>query len=133
VIPVDQSILHDPDNGHYGDCQRACIASLLEVSIKEIPHFFESGDDEQFEKSFNDFLAAIDLFHLEITPWEKFPISTSVYHMIYGKSERGTQHAVIGLNGKVVHDPSPFKTGLLESDRENWTYAFLIPTYEWSK
>lgn len=33
MIPLNQTIFHDPDNKIYGDCQRACIASILEIPI----------------------------------------------------------------------------------------------------
>lgn len=128
--PVDQTILHDPENNVYGDCQRACIASLLELEISDVPHFFESGNDEEFNRSLNEYLSTKGFIHLELKFVDnEFPVKIPCYHMIYGQTDRGFHHAVIGLNGEVAYDPNPAKTGLLESDRENWTYAFLIPTH----
>lgn len=35
--PVDQTLMLE--RGEPGDCYRACIASILELSIEEVPHF----------------------------------------------------------------------------------------------
>lgn len=43
MTPVDQTILHDPDAGLYGDCQRAVIASLLDLPIDSVPNFSAGG------------------------------------------------------------------------------------------
>ena len=131
---VDQIITHDPENGVYGDCQRACIASLLELDINEVPHFHESGKEDDFHRSLNQFLGERGLVciafkfgsGLVFEDLVSLPDPIDCYHMIYGYSSRGVFHAVVGLNGEVVHDPHPAKEGLLESDKENWDYAFLV-------
>jgi hypothetical protein len=38
--PIDQEFMHDPEKGIIGDCFRACIASILELDINEVPHFY---------------------------------------------------------------------------------------------
>jgi len=130
LTPVDQQILHDPENGRFGDCQRACIASLLDLRPDDVPHFYEDGTEITFWKRLNSFLASIELVHLETQTINfrlaQFREKADLYHMIYGQTERGTQHAVIGLNGDIIHDPHPSKAGFLESDRDNWTFAFLV-------
>lgn len=126
MTPIDQTIMHDPDNGQYGDCQRACFASLLDLSIDDVPHFGKSGDDKLFHDAVDDFLKINNLFELQVAG--RPPFRNSCYHLIYGLTKRGTRHAVVGLNGVIVHDPHPSKSGLLESDRKNWVYAFIIPS-----
>jgi len=130
MIPIDQTILHDPDNGQYGDCQRACVASLLEIPIEEVPHFLETGIDADFNKKYGEFLESRNLFQLIINANSSYIFPVKCYHFIYGLTERGTLHGVIGLNGKMVHDPHPSRSGLLESDKDNWVFAFLVPTYQ---
>ncbi len=50
------------------------------------------------------------------------------YHMIYGMSNRGTNHAVVGVDGEVVHDPHPLRVGALPREIDVWWgYAFLVP------
>ena len=126
MIPVDMQILHDPENGQYGDCQRACIASLLNINTDDVPHFHEGTDDEKiFDSRLNEFLCSKGLFHLETTFFD-LSKKPDCYHMIYGKTERDTWHAVIGFNGEVIHDPHPSKAGLLDDEKEDWIFAFLV-------
>lgn len=131
MIPVDMLCLHDPQQGIYGDCQRACIASLLELNPKDIPHFYESGNDLIFWKSLNGFLAEHALLHLQVEAFNFgmgiFKGHADCYHMIYGNSCRNTLHAVVGLNGVIVHDPHPSRAGLLPDNKETpWFFAFLV-------
>jgi hypothetical protein len=51
--PVDQEFVHRPDIGQHGDCQRAVIASLLELPITEVPHFLQdaNGDPDELRPS----------------------------------------------------------------------------------
>ncbi len=127
---VNMSVMHDPDNGVYGDCQRACIASLLEIDLKDIPHFYVTDNDDDFFYSLNSYLAAKGLFHLETTTIDfslpQFKGMCNVYHLIYGKTIRGTQHATVGLNGVIIHDPHPSKVGLDVDFKDEWTYAFIV-------
>ena len=44
--PVDQEFVHRPDIGQHGDCQRAVIASLLELPITEVPHFLQDAQGD---------------------------------------------------------------------------------------
>lgn len=39
MIPVKQTILSDHTNNIYGNCLRACLASILEVDIDSISTF----------------------------------------------------------------------------------------------
>ena len=41
--PVFQTRMHDPDKGIIGNCFRACIASILECGIDDIPKIEEQG------------------------------------------------------------------------------------------
>jgi len=126
----DMIIMHDPDNGIYGDCQRACIATLLEIDTLSVPHFYENGNDEDFFSSLNSYLNSKGFIHLETQPIDfnipQFDRMGEVYHMIYGESERGFQHAVVAKNGEIIHDPHPSRAGLDESKKDDWHFAFLV-------
>lgn len=129
MSPVDQIILHDPDNGQYGDCMRACVASLLDLPPLAVPHFFEGGcDNAEFDRRVADFLELHGLieFQLPADAAQHAHYTRNCHHLIYGYTERGTYHAVVGLNGQVVHDPHPSKAGIIEDDRVQ--YAFLVRT-----
>ena len=116
---VNQSILHDPDNGKNGDCWRASIASVLELPIEDVPHFADMNIREgrmselkllakhgftaytiYGEKSMND--------HPKMLP------DDNEYYFAIGPSPRNKDinHQVVCHKGKIVHDPHPDKTGL---------------------
>jgi hypothetical protein len=53
------------------------------------------------------------------------PIAPPGYHIACGKSPRlKHQHAVVALDGKIVHDPHPTRAGL---DGEIASWILLIP------
>lgn len=117
MIPVNQSIIHDPKNGKNGDCWRAAIASVLELSINEVPHF---GDMEYIEgiKAELRFLMkyGFSLYRIYM-PAGEYPKLTEdecPYYFIVGASPRDKNitHQVVGYKGKIIHDPHPDKTGL---------------------
>lgn len=130
MTPVDQEFLHDPEIGQSGDCQRAVIASLLDLPISEVPHFLQEANagGAGFYCRIGDFLEVRGLEML----WHASPIyhlkeGVDVYHDIMGPSPRGNGlfHAVVGCNGKIVHDPHPDKTGLA-GDPSKWRHSFLV-------
>lgn len=123
MIPVNQLIPHDPERGHYGDCMRACVASLLNLSAEEVPHFmYDNPSSEEYCKRINGFLRNRNMLLMtvpawDIDKWRKLShIEADIYHVISDESPRfpGELHAVVGKNGIVVHDPHPTKMGLPE-------------------
>lgn len=113
MIPVDQEHMHKPDEGSYGDCQRACIASLLELPREQVPHFLHDNCDyKEFNKRVNGFLAQHNLAEIVMPYVYRRVLKAHVHHMMYGRTERGTYHAVVALNGKIVHDPHPSRAGI---------------------
>lgn len=131
MTPISQEFLHAPDLGTFGDCQRACIASLLDLPIAEVPHFLHDGtkDHVEFNQRINRFLSPLGLMHLETHAFDfKDDWKPDCYHMIYGPASRGFRHAVVAFNGEVIHDPHPSRAGLLEDRRNEWTFGFLVRT-----
>lgn len=128
MTPKDQEFL--AVDGLPGDCQRAVIASLLDLPISEVPHFLAQSDKsawgfycliEEFLESRGYEMAwnAMPAYHLE--PGQ------DVFHQISGPSPRGNGlfHAVVGLNGEIVHDPHPSRAGLA-GDPKEWKHSFLL-------
>lgn len=130
MIPVDQEFMHDPANGTWGDCMRACVASLLDLPREAVPHFFAGGVETsaEFDRRVADFLATHGLIELQLLAPSKTAMhfTRDCYHLIYGHTERGTYHAVVGLNGAMVHDPHPSRAGLLAD--KNISFAYLVRT-----
>ena len=118
MIPINQTILSKED----GDCTRACVASLLELSIEQVPHFI------RFKDAWFKHMAAFFW-----TMGYKFEGTAYLYkegkskphcHSLYktpsikgyfiatvpSKTFDYTSHCVIiNKKGIVVHDPNPNK------------------------
>ena len=102
-----------------GNCWAACIASLLELPIEEVPNVEVFFDHETFwydamvtfldlkGYSFKD-SSNVFAMGLEIENYEH-----DKFYLVAGKSVRGVAHSVIYQNGKMVHDPHPTREGLL--------------------
>ena len=125
--PVDQTILHDPESGRFGNCYSACLASLLERPIEEFDLFhelytawgakYESGQTVSFAErmapmwhlagKFGVLLVAVDVTHLGQFRPAGFSIAN-------GPSERGVDHSCVAFDGVIVHDPHPSRAELVE-------------------
>jgi hypothetical protein len=119
VIPVEQSVFHDPANGRHGDCMRAMIASIFELPLQSVPHFFEDGcDAHTFNSRVNAWLRPMNMAYLPIGPIAPHILEHigvhGLHHEASGPAARGVLHACVALDGTVVHDPHPSKAGLLE-------------------
>jgi len=125
--PVDQMYLHDPDNGVSGDCFRACVASVLELPIEEVPHFVSTDDwiacTQQWLKEKG--LQFIEVQYNSMM-FDHFKLY-GLYHMMTGPSPRfpGSLHCCVALDGKIVHDPHPDRSGLAGSE-DDWLVGLLI-------
>lgn len=129
--PQDQEFIHQPEKGIYGDCQRAVLASLLEMDMCQVPHFCAIAEDNSdvFWEEVQKFLNPLGYAYLTVpaTQAHLWGLNTDLYHDISGPSPRDPTilHAVVGLGGKIVHDPHPTRAGLSGDPRE-WTYGFLV-------
>lgn len=130
--PVDQEFIHAPEQGLIGDCQRAVIASLLELPIGEVPHFMKdsNGDAANFWERIQVFCRSHGYAYLVIPARSGgafFGDDGDVFHEISGPSPRGNgiTHAVVGCNGQIVFDPHPSRAGLA-GDSSQWEYGYLV-------
>lgn len=101
MIPVDQSV-SSPINGN---CLEACVASILEVPLAEVPDVNSNPD-------WLDVMAAF--------------LASRGYAFLYAPNQPGlaprgyhiasnTAHAVVALDGKIVHCPHHSRAGLQQS------------------
>lgn len=132
--PVTQQVMHDVANGQFGDCQRAVIASLLELPIEDVPHFLQDakGDPTAYWQAIQKFCRGHGYAYLTAHSPKGLAFygdDGDVFHEISGPSPRhaGTFHAVIGKNGQVFFDPHPSRAGLA-GDPATWEHAYLVPT-----
>jgi len=106
--------------GDDGNCFAACVASLLGLSIEDVPCFNVPG--KNWLRLFEEWLKPRGLVPLIM--WGKGGgiIPDGVHYLAGGKSPRGIPHSVIYYEGEMVHDPHPSRAGLVEiSD-----YTFLV-------
>ncbi len=106
--PVNQTKMTPPD----GNCFAACVASILELPLKEVPNYITT--EGTWWGKWNKWLKPRGLYLLEVAKGnpetEEF---VKGYHIITGSSFSGDwNHSVVGFNGEIVHDPSPKRLGL---------------------
>ena len=132
MIPVTQTRLH-ADGEPPGNCFAACLASIMETSLDDVPQPGESDREEWSERywqSLADFVHARGFELVQFDP-PKHPDGRSgrpwttgellrgkrALCILSGPGPRGTKHAVVGtLAFELVHDPHPSRAGLLEVD-----------------
>lgn len=117
-IFYDMLVMHDKNLGTQGDCMRASLATLLQEDPATIPHFMSDPAEPNWIYGVNKFLAVRGLFYAQMPNVRLFWHSSAgdVWHLLIGKSVRGSNHAVVAKNGKMVHDPHPSRAGLISSD-----------------
>jgi hypothetical protein len=107
MIPVRQTVFGYP----HGNCMAACVASLLELPIEEMPVI---PDDANFNDLWNVWLAARGFARVCFSSLTSF--RPDGYYLMAGPSPRPSVikedgerafHVVVGFNGKPVHDPHP--------------------------
>ena len=130
---VDQEIV---DVG-FGDCTRACVASLLELELDAVPNFIRFGG--HYARVMVAFLDSVGykFWGTGFPIGGKYPrgdkldetynIDGYVMASVPSKTFKDIGHSVVmDLNGLVVHDPNPNKLwqdiNVLETgDLQHWT------------
>jgi hypothetical protein len=112
-----------------GNCFPACLASILELDLVEIPNFFYLYPDvDKANEEISAWLLERNLFgpSVSFTSKEVFDryMDNAPYSIVCGKSPRfDCNHSVVFYRNIMVHDPHPDGIGL-----ENIQGAmFLIP------
>ncbi|MGB1272595.1 MAG: hypothetical protein ACPG5T_11030, partial [Endozoicomonas sp.] len=104
MIPQKQLNRHDPDNGVYGDCDRTCIACILDLNVENVPHFMDgvvsTNQKEAFSKRTN-WLANKGLRETQ----EMISGSHSIDEVldIQGKYNPGIYYRLFGTSGSGVN------------------------------
>lgn len=120
---VDQEFNHDPENGIWGDCARACIASILNLDLKDVPNFaFECEDRAIFQNRKIEFLKSFGLKPFLI-PFKDHSLEEVLdlmddynpdsLYTLCGKSQRGLCHVVVCKGDRIIHDPHYSKEGIM--------------------
>jgi hypothetical protein len=141
----------------HGDCWRACIASIVNRPIATVPNFMHTNGAEKTADNgiarTRDWLAQFGLGVFEAycsakwsfaevletfsTPNPNIPVIVCGYPSV--DPEDG--HAVIAMNGAVVHDPSgvglagphPCRTPGCECGQTWWWIYVITATADWKE
>lgn len=124
--PVDQTTFGIPrgEGFEVGNCFSACVASLLELPIEDVPTFVtcEPGDRLIWRTHFLSWLKPRGYYALTFQYNEDIHCMPEGFCILGGQSPRGS-HAVVADKLTIVHDPHPSRAGLIT--REDFTV--LIP------
>lgn len=114
MTPEFCRVSHDPERGQYADCVRACVASILDLPAVNVPHWFDDPENEDGQLKMQLWLAkrgqaaaVIGLPGENVLPIvlafmrDNYP---DKHYMLWCNS--GGDHAVIGCNDKIVHNPA---------------------------
>lgn len=98
-----------------GNCLAACLASLFDVSISDLPKFEDMGQEEWI----NAMLQWVNGRGYDLEVYRSNPggeLARGMHYMAIGFSQRGVRHSVIYRDGFMVHDPHPEGGGLVKVD-----------------
>ena len=134
MTPQNQEYVHNPEQGIFGDCFRATLASLLDKPISEVPHFLYDNNGDAFQGRLHRFLNDLGYIWIDFSSWDlaqwkiNCSVNVPIYHAISDISPRfpDSLHCVVGCDGKVFFDPHPSKAGLPEITHDR-TFGFIIP------
>jgi len=136
VIPVDQ--LHQTEEDPKGDCLAACVASIFEMPLSEVPDF----DDTHGAHWWRGMIEWMEPMGLQPTfptrySWRKRPR----YHagpfvgMVESRVVQGTGslHAVVCRGEEMVHDPNPLSRAVDAPYRFRGDFGFEVWDFGWLK
>lgn len=117
----------------FGECVRAAHATILGLSIEQVPRFDPAAaaaqgvTQNQLER---EWLSSIgfDLVEISTSPDDEIPDEVldcvpEVPHFMSGVSPRGFGHRVVGVGGRVAWDPHPSRAGLVSV----YSIGILVP------
>lgn len=98
-----------------GNPLAACLASLFEVSLADVPELEEMGAEEYIEAM----LTWVNERGYDMEVYRSNPggeLARGMHYLATGTSPRGPRHSVIYRDGFMVHDPHPEGGGLVKVD-----------------
>lgn len=119
MTPQKQTIFSVEKKGTVGNCLSACVASLLDLRIEDIPHFSWHMSDwfmvlYKFveENGYSIVMRSVKQF----PDWRQTEKGLNGFIIVGGASPRGIKngHAVIYQNGHPFFDPHPDNDFIIE-------------------
>jgi hypothetical protein len=118
MTPIKQTIISNPEGTVRGNCFQACLASLLNLSLEEVPDTRSMRDGSWFPPVWYLLIKHGYTYQGTCSKPEELEKYKGLdgYCIAYGKSHRpwvNLGHCCIYHNGQMVHDPHPDNNGLL--------------------
>lgn len=106
-----------------GNCWEACVASILEVDLSDIPtaHREEWEDAVGQERVYKllEYLHSLGYNLVEFKMVDGEGVITmrvpSDYYILCGENHQGLGHTVVALGNEIVHNPNPTDNGILHN------------------
>lgn len=133
MTPHKQLNRHNPPHV-IGDCWRTCIACLLDMHPRRVPHFLKDWDGEKCYKRTVAWLQkrGILMFHIPLgtdkeKALEEFGGSLKDKYWIFsGQSKNGCGHVVVCCGNEIVHDPALDNSGIVAPGEEGQYIGILL-------
>jgi hypothetical protein len=126
MIPVAQTLFGREE----GNCLAACVASILELDLADVPNFCADQSDGSWLRKLADWLAERELCAVHasfvdsdpgpkpapadlVTMSEWLKLRRVGFAIISGYTERGLSHSTVWFDGELAHDPHPGKNPLV--------------------
>ncbi len=109
---ITQEKFYNKELDTRGNCEQCAVASLLGLSLNDVPNFIEVGDKtaESFWDSIDEFFENNGFWLAHLSKNHRPP----VYYLASGPAERGVKHTVVMFKDELIHDPHPSRAGLIE-------------------
>jgi hypothetical protein len=119
-VPAEPVKVLQTEFGELGNCQSACLATLLGLPIDQVPNWtaLTTFSDNEKYRAMQQWLRE--------RGWHLFTVNAIPQHgycIAGGKAARGLYHAVIYKDGAPWHDPMPGGGGLISADEAD----LLVP------
>ncbi|HEX7866574.1 MAG TPA: hypothetical protein VF555_16580 [Variovorax sp.] len=109
-------VMQDTFGRDDGNCFSACLASIFEVPLSEVPNFFLTAGDEAnaWWAAVRDWLRprGFGVIGLQLGDEVGLLDEFEGWLIVTGESARDIHHATIWRDGKMVHDPHPSQCGI---------------------
>lgn len=123
MIPVQQT-----NTGGRGNCMAACFASILEISIDEVPDYRAvEAAGGSWLNTFNTWLSKhFNVVYFELEPYFTEHVRPDGWHLINLGDHRGG-HSIVGSDGWPYFDPaSGFLAFTKASQLEPYSFGILV-------
>ncbi len=136
MIPADMLVKHDPETNTWGDCTRACVASIFELPADQVPHFAFNGEEPEDEEGglpwewrLREWLRGrgftVMHFRIDSAETDFDPRVLQFYYVRGGRTLRGTLHDTVWFGRSMVHDPHPSRAGILPDAFPQFAMVFV--------